>query len=114
MSGILAAWVAEIVLITYRSAKRSASQGPKPIIGVALPSEYAASFVIYGGLSFIPESGARIATAVGWGLVLATALNLWDPSTLGNKGGPAIKGGPSTQPPTAAPTLSPMLAKPTS
>ena len=30
-------------------------------------------------LSLVPGEGARVASLAGWGLVLATMLNLWDP-----------------------------------
>jgi hypothetical protein len=112
MNSLMAAWVAEIVLIAYRSSKQSAALAAKPIPGLALPSEYAASFVIFGALSFIPAGGQRTAGLIGWGLVLATAFNLWDPLTTGNPGGPAVKGGPSTKAPGSGVVLSPMLAKP--
>lgn len=110
MSGLLGAWLAEIVLISYRSAKQSAAGNgvaDKPIAGIALPSEYAASFVIYGALAFVPGRGQPIATAFGWGIVVATLLNLWDPTTIGNKGGVAVVGGPSTKVTTGAPLVKP-------
>lgn len=62
MTPLLSAWLAEVVLITYRSARQSsAGKGVvgKPIQGLPLPSEYAASFIIYGALSFIPEGDRR-------------------------------------------------------
>ena len=76
---LMAAWLAELAIITYRSAANKDSIPNRPIKALPLPSEYAATFVIYGALSFIPESGARAASAMGWGLVLATLLNLWNP-----------------------------------
>ena len=114
MTPLLSAWLAEVVLITYRSAKQqSVGKGvaSPPIAGLPLPSEYAASFIIYGALAFIPGEGAKVATAIGWGLVVATFLNLWDPATIGNPGGPAVKGGPSTKSATAAPVVSPASAQ---
>lgn len=41
---------------------------------------------------------------------MATLLNLWDPNTLNNAGGPAVKGGPSTKNAKAAPVVSPTTA----
>jgi hypothetical protein len=78
VSGLLSAWIAEMVLIAYRGAK-TGSTATNPIPHLALPSEYASTFVIYGALAFIPGEGQKIAAAVGWGLVLATFLNLWNP-----------------------------------
>ena len=100
----MGAWLAEVVLITYRSARQGGAKD-NPIAHVPLPSEYVASFIIYGGLSFIPGRGAPVATAFGWGVVVATLLNLWDPATIGNKGGPAVKGGPSTKTKSGAPVV---------
>jgi hypothetical protein len=109
----MGAWIAEIILITYRSAKQTHGGNypvgaNRPIAHIPLPSEYAASFVIYGALSFVPGRGAPVATAVGWGIVVATLLNLWDPATIGSSG-PAVKGGGTT----GAPTVSPNASTPT-
>jgi hypothetical protein len=76
---LMAAWLAEIAIITYRSAANKDSIPNRPIKSLPLPSEYVATFVVYGALSFIPAEGARAASAFGWGLVLATLLNLWEP-----------------------------------
>lgn len=98
MTGLLAAWMAEIAIITYRSAKQNdVGSTVKPIKGLALPSEYAATFIIYGALGFVPGQGQKVAAAIGWGIVVATLLNLWDPNTVGNAGGVAVIGGPSTK-----------------
>jgi hypothetical protein len=78
VSALLSAWVAEIVLIAYRGAK-SGSTANNPIPHLALPSEYASTFIIFGALAFIPGQGQRVASAVGWGLVVATFLDLWNP-----------------------------------
>lgn len=87
MTGLLSAWVAEVVLIAYRSAKNPPLG--KPIPGLALPSEYASTMIIYGALAFVPESGQAFAAAMGWGLVVATFLNLWNPgATVGGKQAP--------------------------
>jgi hypothetical protein len=60
-------------LITWRDI--SQTKVPPP------PSDFVAVAIIFGGLSLFPESGAKFASAVGWGLVLATFLNLWSPAT---------------------------------
>lgn len=83
MTGLLAAWVAEIGIITYRAVKLNAAQGAGTLAGLPLPSEYAASFLYYGALSLVPSaSGAsKVATALAWGMTIATFLNLYPNST---------------------------------
>ena len=49
MTGLLAAWLAELGIITYRAVKEQGT-----IAGLPLPSAYAASVLYYGGLSLIP------------------------------------------------------------
>jgi hypothetical protein len=69
-----------MVLITYRGAKNGGTTADVvPIPHLPLPSEYASTFIIYGALAFIPGEGQRVASLVGWGLVVATFLNLWNP-----------------------------------
>ncbi len=94
MSGLLSAWVAEMVLIAYRGAK-SGTTANNPIPHLSLPSEYASTFIIFGALSFIPGEGQRVAAAFGWGLVIATALNVFTP--------PGSSAAPITTTPAAAP-----------
>jgi hypothetical protein len=60
--------------------------------------------IIYGGLSFAPPVAQRLAAMIGWGFVVATALNVWTPGTSVNsvKAGSAIvpgvtSGGAATQ-----------------
>lgn len=112
MDSITTAWLAELVVITYRSAKQSAvGKGvDRPIAHLPMPSEFVATFVVFGGLSLIPGRGQTAATYVAWGLVVATVLNLWDPTTIGNKGGVAVKGGPSTKDQPGAPAIAPPTA----
>lgn len=112
MDPITTAWLAELAVITYRSAKQAAvGKGvTRPIAHLPLPSEYVATFVVFGALSLIPGRGQQAATYVAWGLVVATVLNLWDPTTIGNKGGVAVKGGPSTKTQPGAPAVSPPTA----
>lgn len=82
MNTLTTAWLAELLVLTYRGSKQHSMD--RPITGLALPAEYASSFIIYGALSLIPDGpGARVAGLFGWGIVLATVLNLWDPSTIG-------------------------------
>jgi len=75
---LLSAWLAEVILITYRGAANKAFTN-NPVPGLALPSEYVSTFIIYGALAFVPGEGQKVATAFGWGLVVATFLNLWNP-----------------------------------
>ena len=96
MTGLLSAWLVEVGLITYRGSKQGRYTG-NPIAGLALPSEYVATFIVFGGLGLIPGQASRVAAVAGWGIVVATFLNLWDPATIGNAGGVAVNGGPSTK-----------------
>ena len=79
MNLLTTAWIAELVAIAYRGSKQTTKVRPLP--GLALPSEYASTFVVYGALSLIPDSSpyARVAGIFGWGIVAATVLNLWSP-----------------------------------
>lgn len=78
MNSLTLAWLAEAVLITYRAAGQQGSKS-NPIAHFPLPSEYVGSFIIFGALSLVPgPQGQRVAGLFGWGLVVATALNLWD------------------------------------
>ena len=78
MNTLTTAWLAELIAITYRGSKQLSY--PRPIASVAMPFEYASTFIIFGGLSLIPEGPAsRVAGLFGWGLVVATVLNLWSP-----------------------------------
>ena len=82
MNQVMAAWFVEAALITYRGAKQGKFKN-NPVPGLALPSEYIATVIVFGGLSLIPSSGdgGRAAAAAGWGLVVATFLNLWAPGS---------------------------------
>jgi hypothetical protein len=81
---LLAAFFVEVALVTYRDAsqggikvkKGKQSTAPLP---APLPSLYTSAMIIYGGLAVLPNSLAPIPALVGWGLVLATFLNLYTP-----------------------------------
>ena len=83
MGAVLTAWLAEVGIITYRAVKLNASQGAGTLAGLPLPSEYAATFLYYGGLSLVsPSSGAsQVVGALAWGMTIATFLNLYPNST---------------------------------
>jgi hypothetical protein len=99
MSTLLTAWIAEMVLITYRGAANGGTKD-NPIPHLPLPSQYVASFIVYGALSLVPGEGQRAAGLVGWGFVAATFLNLWDPA----KPAGTLKPAPPINTQTKAPT----------
>lgn len=82
MTGLALAWIAEAGLMTWRIVH----QGRPAEAGggrVPWPADYVATFVVFGGLSLAAELGPgwdRVAATAGWGLVLATVLNLVDPA----------------------------------
>lgn len=82
MNGLALAWMAEAGLMTYRivhtGRPAEAGGGRAP-----WPADYIATFIVFGGLSLVGELGAgwdQVATVTGWGLVVATVLNLVDPT----------------------------------
>lgn len=80
MSSLTLAWITETILITYRGAAGT-NKPVQAVAGFPLPSQYVASFIVYGALSLIPgPNGQRVAGLFGWGVVAATFLNLWNPS----------------------------------
>jgi len=87
MTGLLSAFLAEVVIVTYRAYSKSGVAGggistpDQAPLNLPLPSYYTAPILAYGALALIPASGQQFASMVGWGLVVATLLNLWDPAT---------------------------------
>lgn len=79
MSPVAAPWIAQLVLMSWRSVKRD----KRP----PLPSEVLASFVFFGTVSLIGNSQPRIASVLGWGIVVATGLNLFPEAVAPNFGG---------------------------
>ena len=73
MSPIVAPWTAEILLISWRSVRRD----KRP----PYPSELLATFVIFGAASLVANSQPKVAGVFAWGVVIATALNYFDPAT---------------------------------
>lgn len=79
MAGLLAAFLAEVGLITYRDIAGSPAQKQgHTIIGLPIPADYLAAVAFFGALGLVPkDSGAaKVAALVGWGIVLATAVNV--------------------------------------
>lgn len=60
--------LAEVVLVTARSVKRD----DRP----PLPSEIVSVFVIFGAASLLGAWDQRLGSVFGWGIVVATALNV--------------------------------------
>jgi len=98
VNSIFNAWLAEIVIITYRGTRQTKFKN-NPVPGFALPSEYVATIIVFGGLSLVPSDSewSRVAGAIGWGLVLATTLNLWNPGSGVSQASPTLEV-PKTQP----------------
>jgi hypothetical protein len=103
-SGLLTAWLAAVALITYRGVKQTPRVTPLPM---PLPSTYVSSFIVFGGLGLIPESGAAFAGAMGWAFVLAIFLNLWVPG----KGGTISVAQPAAAAPAGTPTTTATTTK---
>jgi hypothetical protein len=77
MGALLAAWVAEIAIITWRDLTGKAPN--HTIKGMPLPADYLATFIVFGGLGFVPKDNvgaSRTAALVGWAYVVATLLNV--------------------------------------
>ena len=89
---LMAAFVAETAIITYRDVKGGFDSAPSPL-PMPLPSQYVAPAIVFGALGLVPDSSRLkpMANAIGWGLVVATLLNLWQP------GGKAVKVGTPLQ-----------------
>jgi hypothetical protein len=68
----------ETALITYRGVINKSNVN-NPIPHFPLPSQVGSVVFVYGTLSLFPDSANRLATLLGWGFVVATALNVWSP-----------------------------------
>ena len=88
--------LAEVALITYRDVK-AGSNVKNPIAHLPVPSQYVSVLAVFGGLSLLPSSADRLGALVGWGFVVATALNVFTP------GGRTIGAATGTKP-TVLPT----------
>lgn len=87
MNGVVLPWLAEIGIISWRTVKQD---GRPP-----LPSEIVATFIVFGSISLLANSQPQLASALGWGFVIATAVNVWDTTSGKPKAGTDNK----TQPP---------------
>lgn len=76
--GVLAALFVELALITYRGAAQPGKV--QPVAGLPVPAEYGGAILVFGALSFARGAGATPAALFAWGLVIATALNLFPES----------------------------------
>ena len=97
MNPLLLPWLAEIVLITYRGFANK--EDVRPVAFLPVPADYAASFIIFGALSFAGGGLRKPAVIFGWGVVVATFLDLWDPKTgkISSHQGPTNVPGQTTQ-----------------
>lgn len=77
MSGVGFAWAAEGAFITYR-----AYSDKRTVVGLPVPGDYLATFLVFGGLAAISSAprARTLATVVAFGIVAATALNVIDPT----------------------------------
>jgi hypothetical protein len=103
MNPLLYPSLVEVALITYRDVRKG-NNTANPIKYLPIPSQYVSVIIVYGGLSFAPPSAQRLAALIGWGFVVATALNVWTPGSTVNSvkaGGPiapgVTSGGAATQ-----------------
>ena len=85
MATVTSPMLAEIAVITFRDV-RNGSNVANPIPHLPLPSQYVSVFVIYGLLGFLPDTAQNLAATIGWGFVVATLLNLWEPGKTANTG----------------------------
>lgn len=81
MSGLLSAFLVEVGLITFRSVRSGGTKVPTAApISAPLPSLYTSAIFVYGALAILPDSIAPLPAMIGWGFVVATFLNLYNPA----------------------------------
>ena len=102
--GILAAWLVEIGLITWRDLT---GKDPTHVInGFPLPADYLATFMVFGALGLVPKDNggaSKAATLAAWAFVVATYVNAL-PTALNPSGTPSAKGSTAGS---ASPTATP-------
>ncbi len=75
--GVFSAWLAEVVIITWRDLTGKAPN--HTVAGLPIPADYLATFVIFGALGLVPKDNvgaSRAATLAAWAYVVATYLNV--------------------------------------
>lgn len=81
-SGLVGAFAAETALVTFRSVQaggvKTGPSGNSPL-PAPLPSLYTSVLLVYGALAILPSSLAPVPALIGWGFVVATFLNLYQP-----------------------------------
>lgn len=97
MTGTMTALFAELALITYRGSLRGTS-ATNPIGNLPVPADYAGAIILFTILGAIPGEAARPAAIFGWGLVVATFLNLYNPNNVPKVGTAKVTATASTQP----------------
>lgn len=102
-NGTTVAWAAEVGVIAWRDWRNNKR--------FPYPSEVLATFVIFGLLSLLPDSTDPLGPLFGFGIVIATLLNAFDPTKLGApafaQGGPAISPNGASAPVTGPTVLAP-------
>lgn len=82
MSSLLLAFMVELGLITFRSVTQGGDKVPdRAPIAAPLPSLYTSAIIIYGSLALVPRSADPVPGMIGWGLVVATLLNIYTPGS---------------------------------
>jgi hypothetical protein len=71
--GMVAAFLAESALISWRDLHNDKILPP--------PSDYVGAAISFGILGLAPDAWGPLTAVMGWGLVLATFLNLWNNQT---------------------------------
>jgi len=71
--------ISEVALITYRSVHNGTAK-INPVPYLPIPNELPAVVIVFGILGSLPDRFSRTASLMGWGFVLATALNVFSSS----------------------------------
>ena len=72
-AGLTGAFAAEVAIISWRDYHTYQV--------LPLPADLAGAAIIFGILGLLPDSASRAAGAFGWAFVIASYLNLWNPSS---------------------------------
>jgi hypothetical protein len=85
VKSLFAAAFVEVILVTYRSVTGGGIKVPQAApLPAPLPSLYTSVVIVYGGLALVPDSLAPLPSLIGWGFVVATFLNLFNPGAANN------------------------------